>query len=294
MWFIYVILGSLFSSAYYFGNQVAKIKPHIFMFYRGIVPAVAMFPLVLWVEPVANWQFYVFCTLQGCVISFIDYRNFRAMRVWGAEAVSALHPLSIGVVFLLWLLIKPYILLNYMDNLWKFSGILLALTGVIYATFSFGKARNSRKLLYYMVPYFFGAATVDVINKVCMSYAGASQLKAASIFYIMITGLVVAVVNFTIFKNKTNKINELFNKNNLKYSPIILLLIGFMTCKNFAMFNVSNPAFVMATLYIYILWIMLVGQIKQIRQKLGSYRHIEYKKAFILLFSAIVLVLLEN
>lgn len=294
MWFLYVVLSSLFSCFYYFGNQAAKIKPNVFMFYRGAGPALFLLPILLFVEPIGAWQFYAFCVLQGCVISFIDYRNFRAMRAWGAEAVAALHPLSIGLVFVFWMLIKPYMLLNYMENVWKFGGILLALGGILYATVSFRKARNIRKLLYYMLPYFIGAATVDVINKICMSYATPTQLQTASGLYVIITGVVVALINLLLYIKNNNKINELFNKNNLKYAPIILLIIGCMVTKNLAMFNVGNPAFVMATLYIYILWIMLFGQIDFIRRRFGVYRQIERKKALILLLCAVALVLLEN
>lgn len=294
MWFLYVVLSSLFSCFYYFGNQAAKIKPNVFMIYRGAGPALVLLPMLLWVKPIEAWQFYAFCALQGCIIAFIDYRNFLAMRVWGAEAVAALHPLSIGLVFVFWMLIKPYMFLNYMDNIWKFVGILLALGGILYATVSFQKARNVRKLLYYMLPFFIGAAMVDVINKICMSYATSAQLQTASGLYVIITGAVVALINLLLYIKNNNKLNELFNESNLKYAPIILLIIGCMVTKNLAMFNVGNPAFVMATLYIYIIWIMLFGKFDFIRKKLGAYRRLDYRKAILLLICSVVLILLEN
>lgn len=294
MWFLFVIITSLFNCFYYFGNQFAKVTPNVFMFYRGAVPALLLLPFLPFVKYVDVWQFYALCVVQGLVISFIDYRNFRAMRIWGAEAVSSLHPLGIGVVFVLWILLKPLILINYIENLWRFAGIIIALCGIIYATVSFRKNARGKQMLLYFWPYFLGAALCDVINKLCIGYVSSEYLPYASYFYIMITGAVVALFNLAIYIKNNNKIKELYSHVNLKYSPIILLLIGSMACKNFAMFEVSNPSFVTATLYLYIVWIMLVGQILQKYGKISQYRVLERKRVFVLLICAVALVLLDN
>lgn len=294
MWFLFVIITSLFNCAYYFGNQIAKLSPNVFMFYRGAVPALVLLPFLPFMTYVSSWQFYAFCVLQGFVIAFIDYRNFYAMRKWGAEAVSALHPLSIGAVFVLWLLIKPSVMLGYVDNFWCLAGIVSALLGIIYATLSFRKSAQSKHMLQYLWPYFLGAALCDVLNKQCMSYVTGEQLVFASYFYIMITGAVVAIFNLIMYIKNNNKINELYKFSNLKYSPIILLLIGSMASKNIAMFQVSNPSFVSATLYLYIVWIMLIGQVLRKLGKDGNYRSLERKKVLVLLVCAVALVLLDN
>lgn len=294
MWFLFVIITSLFNCAYYFGNQIAKLKPNVFMFYRGAFPALVLLPFLPLMTFVSAWQFYAFCVLQGFVIAFIDYRNFYAMRKWGAEAVSALHPLSIGAVFVLWIVLKPLILADYIDNLGRFVGIIIALVGIIYATASFQKSAQSKQMLHYLWPYFFGAAICDVLNKQCMSYVTSEQLVFASYFYIVITGLVVAIINLIIYIKNNNKINELYKLSNLKYSLVILLLIGSMACKNAAMFQVSNPSFVSATLYLYIIWIMLVGQVLRKLGKDGNYHTLERKKVFVLLICAVALILLDN
>ena len=127
-----------------------------------------------------------------------------------------------------------------------------------------------------------------------MGYVSSEFLPYASYFYIMITGAVVALFNLIMYVKNNNKIKDLYSYVNLKYSPIILLLIGSMASKNFAMFEVSNPSFVTATLYLYIVWIMLVGQILQKCGKISKYRVLERKKVFVLLICAVALVLLDN
>lgn len=294
MWLGFVILCSLFNCAYYFGNQAAKVTPNIFMFYRGAVPALLLLPFLPFITYVCVWQFYVLCVIQGLVIAFIDYRNYNAMQKWGAETVASLHPLGIGIVFMLWLLLKPQIFINYTENLYRFGGICLALAGIIYATISFQKSENSKKLLSYLWPFFLMSALCDIINKQCMSYVTSEYLSSASYLYIMITGAAVAIINLIIFVENKGKINELYKPVNLKYSPIILLLIGSMVSKNFAMYAVDNPSFVTATLYLYIVWIMLVGKMLNKHGRKSKFRKLEGKKVFILLICAVSLALLDN
>lgn len=294
MWFLFVVITSLFNCAYYFGNQMAKVSPNVFMFYRGAVTCLFLLPCLPFITYIGAWQFYVLCILQGFVISFIDYRNFKAMRTWGAEAVSSLHPISIGAVFLLWLMIKPIILIDYLGDLWRFGGIVIALGGIIYATASFQKSEHSKQMLQYLWPYFLGAALCDVINKLCMSYVVKETIASASCLYIMITGVVVAILNLIIYIKNNGKINKLYDLSNLKYSLWILLLIGSMVSKNFAMYNVSNPSFVSATLYLYIIWIMIAGKVMRMCGRNKGYITINRGKALILLACAVLLVLLDN
>ena len=294
MWFIYVIISSFFVCAYYFGNQIAKLTPNVFMFYRGFAPVLLLLPFLPFMTMIPVWQFYAFCVLQGLVIAYIDYRNFRAMHVWGAEAVSSLHPLGIGIVFVMWLLLKPHNIVFYAENLWLFMGIISALGGIIYATASFRYSHRSNKLIKYLVPYFLVAALCDIINKQCMSYVSSELLPYASYFYILITGAVVALINLTIYIKNNNKIKDLYVIKNLKYMPLIALLVGSMACKNFAMFQVSNPAFVTATLYLYIILIMIIGSVLEKYGKGTKFRIIERKKAILLLICAVSLVLLER
>lgn len=294
MWLGFVILCSLFNCAYYFGNQVSKVTGNIFMFYRGAVPALLLLPFLPFVTYVNAWQFYALCVVQGLVIAFIDYRNYSAMQKWGTEMVASLHPLSIGVVFILWMLLKPQVFVHYTENLYRLGGICLALIGIIYATISFQKSENSKKLLSYLWSFFLMSALCDIINKQCMSYVTGEYLLSVSYFYIMITGTVVAMVNMILYIKNKGKINELYKPHNLKYSLIILLLVGSMVSKNFAMHAVDNPSFVTATLYIYIVWIMLVGYILSKLGRKSKFRRLEGKKVFILLICAISLALLDN
>ncbi len=294
MWAICTIMASLFSAAYYFGNQGVKVNPHAFMFYRGFVPFALLLPFIGVVPFIPAWQFYVFCIIQGCVIVFIDYRNYRAMRVWGAEIISSLHPLSIGIVFLLWFTLHPQYLLTSARNMYWLVGTVAALCGVIYAASSYRNTRRSRQAFYYTVPYLFGAAACDVLNKVCMGYVSVEMLVYGSYFYIMITGAVVAAFNLLLFYRQNKTVTPLFGAHSLKISPIMLLLMGSMLFKNFAMFNTSNPSYVAAVLYLYIIWIMIFTPLLNRIGLKCPQTGLKHGKALLLLLSIVILILLNR
>lgn len=294
MWAVYALLSSLFSCAYYFGNQMSKVAPNIFMFYRGAVPALLLLPFLPFVRMVPDWHFYVLCLIQGGIISFIDYRNFRAMRVWGAETVSSVHPFNIGFVFVVWLIIRPEGLLVYWEHPLRLAGITAALAGVVYAVSSYRASRRSAAALRYMFPYILASALCDAVNKLCMSYVPAEHLTSGSYFYILITAVVVAVVNFALYRKNGGKTSRLLLWSNLKYAPVMLLLVLLMLFKNYAMFSAPNPSFVTAIMYCYVVWIMLFAFVLRKMRVSCRHRGLPRRKVLLLLASIILLILLEN
>ena len=294
MWFVYVIISSLFSALYYFGNQSAKISPNIFMFYRGIVPFVVLLPFLPLFPFIDAWQFYALCLLQGCVIAYIDNRNYQAMQKWGAETISSLHPFSVGVVFVVWFLLKPSEGIQLMSNPLKFVGVVTALSCIVYATSSFNKDANTKAALTYLLPFYLGAAICDNINKLCMSYLTPEQVMAGSYFYILLTGAVIAVFNFGLYLQRGGKIANLYCAQNIKYSWVLLIGICCMVSKNFAMYSVSNPSYVTAALYLYIIWIMIGGNLLHYFGINGTFKKVNRRKALLLLAAAVALILLER
>lgn len=294
MWAVYALLSSLFSCAYYFGNQMSKVAPNIFMFYRGAVPALLLLPFLPFVGVVPDWHFYAVCVLQGFIISFIDYRNFRAMRTWGAETVSSIHPFNIGFVFVVWLVIRPSGLLTYWEHPLRLAGIVIALSGVVYAVSSFRKSRRSATALRYMFPYILASAVCDALNKLCMGYVPETHLVYGSYFYILITAVVVAVVNFILYRKDGGKTERLYQRNNLKYTPVMLFLVLLMAFKNYAMFNTPNPSFVTAIMYAYVIWIMFFAYLLQKAGVSCRHRGLPRRKVLLLLASIVLLILLEN
>jgi len=295
MWVVYALLISFLNCAYYFGNQVAKVPPKTFMFSRGLVPVAVLLPFLGVVDFIDDWRFYALCSIQGLVVSFIDYRNFRAMRVWGAETISAIHPFNISFVFVLWLLLKPGTIIEYWQKPWQFLGIIAALGGVIYALSSFKKSRRNNLALKYMFLFIVGSSLCDTFNKLCMSFVDPEKLIYGSYFYILITSFEVMVINFWLYcRDGSGKLSDFVDLKYVKYMPILLLLVFSIAAKNFAMFSTPNPSFVTAIMYSYVVWIMLVAKILQKYGISCPHRGIPRRKVLLLLISILLLILLQR
>ena len=137
MWAVYASLASIAIGLYYLGNQAAKVSSTVFMVYRGVMPILFLLPVLPFVSLPAAWPFYVVCLVQGGVISFVDMRNFRAMRVWGAETISSIHPFCVGIVFFVWLLLNPGGLIAYGREPLRFLTVAAALGTVIFSVSSY-------------------------------------------------------------------------------------------------------------------------------------------------------------
>ena len=292
MWIIYTLLSSWINCAYYFGNQTAKIAPNVFMFYRGLVPVLVLsffFPYIKFIEA---WQFYAACVFQGLIVSFIDYRQFRAIRVWGAERVSAIYPFCLCFVFIFWLVLKPSDIITQIEHPFRLLGIIVALCGVFFSVYNYRQSYRSKQALQYLLPFILASGLCDAMNKFSMSYVPQPDLISGSLLYVWIQSLVIAVVNFIIYSNKTGSLSDLYQWQNIKYSPLIILNILAGIFKNFAMFNTPNPSYVTALMYLYIIWIMIVARVLMHFGIKCRHNELPPQKVLLLLASSIVIALL--
>ena len=238
------------------------------------------------------WQFYAACVFQGFIVSFIDYRQFRAIRVWGAERVSSIYPFCLGFVFIFWLILRPSDIVKYADNPFRLLGIILALSGIFFSVYSYRQSYRSRQALQYLVPFILASALCDAMNKFSMSFVPEEDLFSGSVLYVWIQSAVIAVINFIIYSRKTGETSAIYQWHNIKYSPIIILNIMAGMSKNFAMYNAGNPSYVTALMYLYIIWIMLVAHILMRFGIKCRHNELPRHKVFLLLASSVVLSLL--
>lgn len=294
MWIFYALLTSFLNCVYYFGNQMAKMPPKVFMFYRGLVPVAVLLPFLCVVEFIYDWRFYALCSVQGLIISFIDYRNFRAMRIWGAETISSIHSLNISFIFVLWMILRPSTMVEYWRDPMYFAGILLSLCGAMYALSSFKRSWRNNLALKYMFLFIVGSALCDIFNKLCMGFVDSEKLVYGSYFYILITSFVIMLTNFWLYCRENEKLSDLVDWKYIRYVPIMLILILSIATKNFSMFSTPNPSFAKAIMYTYIVWIMLVAKILQKYGISCQHRGIPRKKVLLLLASVLLLILLQK
>lgn len=249
-----------------------------------------LLPFVGLFTPVPHWEFYALCMLQGALIAFVDGKFFVALRRWGAEVATSLQPFSIGITFVLWLIISPSTILVYLREPLVALLIVAAMAGIVVSVRLFNRSPISMQALKFLVLTLTVGAFCDIVNKKAMNY-GQGDLVSASYFYVLLIALVAGAINLVVYLRDNGSLKKAVAAENVKYLPVFVLLIGCNVSKNFAMFYAFNPSYVAALMYIYILWIALFNLLKARLTPNIPYNRMNVKAALLLLTSAIVLIL---
>ena len=292
-WAVQAIIGGFLLGLYFRLNQNIRLNGIIFMTFRGFILVAATLPFIPFFTPVPHWQFYVFCILNGAGIAFIDYFSFKAIRFWGAEVVTAMQPLNVGITFVLWLAIKPRLIVFYIQQPIKFGLIVLCLAGVSFALIKYNQIKVSRKALKYMIPVLIAGSVNEVVNKWTLGY-GSDNLQSAVFYYILLTALTIGIINLVRYWHKGESLKNLVLWKNLKNSWIFIILIAAMVFRNTALFMTVNPAYVSAIVNLYVLWIMLGNNLLVWLGKGIRYQQMNKKAVLMLLACAVGLILLTG
>ena len=164
-WWILAIALSLLTSAYVYVNQFVKIKGSLLMVYRGLGTAAVLLPFVFCFAPIHNWAFYALCAAQGLVISLGDNRILNGAKTFGAQVTSLIHPLSIALIFVFWMLLHPADFAALGREPLHLLLILACLLGTTAALILICRAKASRKALGFLLIGMFCEIFIDVTNK---------------------------------------------------------------------------------------------------------------------------------
>lgn len=228
--------------------------------------------------------------VAGSFNRFCRRQVFVALRRWGAEVATSLQPFSIGITFVLWLIISPSTILVYLREPLVALLIVAAMAGIVVSVRLFNRSPISMQALKFLVLTLTVGAFCDIVNKKAMNY-GQGDLVSASYFYVLLIALVAGAINLVVYLRDNGSLKKAVAAENVKYLPVFVLLIGCNVSKNFAMFYAFNPSYVAALMYIYILWIALFNLLKARLTPNVPYNRMNVKAALLLLTSAIVLIL---
>lgn len=262
MWFIYALATSLCYAIYYIGNQNSRLSPHLFITYRGFIPALIILPITLFMAPNFAWPFFLIATVQGIAVSYLDYNIYKLFQKFGAEAVSSIQPLSVLITFVFWLIIRPSLLVTYMENPWRFALIMLSVLTIVFAVIKYRQQPFVLSCLRDMVPLLLIFSLIDITNKLIMEYAN-HHLLAATLYRVLIVSTIVGLVNLFTGLRQGLKTSELFKKENILASWFMLLIPFNMILVNFSVFYADNPAYTSAVIYLSVIWILLFNKVRQ-------------------------------
>lgn len=254
-WWLPALFLSLLTASYVYANQFIKIKGSVLMAYRGIGTFLLLLPFSFLFAPLHSPAFYILCVVQGLVLSLGENRILNSAKAFGAEVTSLIHPLSIALIFIIWIALHPSELQEIAAYPEKFSLIALCLCGVTTALLLITRARASRKALWFLIAALSAETFIDVTNKET-THLGAENVLSAIYYYTLITSLVAGSAN--ILCQKRRRFGDIFQKKNLRFAWFFMLFaIIHSMLKTYTMYLSPNPAYVAAVVHAYPVWIML-------------------------------------
>lgn len=290
MWFIFALLTSLCYAAYYICNQNSKLNANIFIVYRGFIAALVILPFALCMAPSFAWQFFLIAAMQGMAVSYLDFNIYKLFQKYGAETVSSIQPLSVLITFIFWIVVRPAILVSYMENVERFALIVLSITAIVFAVMKYREQPFVLACLRALIPLLLIFSFIDVTNKLIMEYAN-NHLLSATIYRVLIVSSIVGFVNLGVCFKKGITTSELFNRKNVVRAWFVLLQPLSMMLVNFSVFHAENPAYTSAIIYLSVIWILVFNKVCQYLGLPVNYKQVARKWIILLIAATIVLIL---
>lgn len=261
-WWLVSIFASFIFAMYIFANQIFKLKGSLVMIYRGIGAAIFLLPFVPLIQGVANPNFYYLCLVQGVLIAYLDNRLFNAANRFGAEITSVIQPVSVMFGFVIWFILVPQQFWDLCQNPWRLFFITASMIGIVSSVLMLKKNRMSRKAFFYLLPALLTVTVLDLLGKKLMDI-GQDNVLGAIFYYSIITSVIAGGINAIVFFREGNSISEVFHLRNLLFAgiPVIVLILAMYTFKNYSLYLSSNPAYVMAIIYSYPIWILFANNV---------------------------------
>lgn len=289
-WWILALALSLLTASYVWINQFLKVKGSVLMAYRGLGTAMLLLPFCLYFSPIHNIWFYVLCIVQGLVLSVGENRILNSAKAFGAEVTSLIHPISIAIIFVVWILLHRAELQELLAQPQKFSAIALCLLGVATSLILISKAKANRKALWFLLAAMSCETFIDITSKET-THLGAENVISAIFYYTLITSFVAGTINI-LFQQK-RRFKEIFERKNLKFAWFFMsFAILHSILKTYTMYLSPNPAYVAAIVHAYPVWIMLGNNYLFAFKQNGHYIKIKPQYLILLLISIVCLILM--
>lgn len=291
IWWMVAGLLSLLTASYVYVNQFVKVKGSQLMVYRGLGTFLLLLPFSCFFEPINNCAFFVLCVVQGFVISYGDNRILNSAKTFGAEITSVIHPLSIAIIFLFWLLLHPENFLVLSGHPLHFSIISLSLIGISVSIILICNSKISRKALKFLFLGMLCEVFIDVTNKET-TILGAENIISAIFYYTLVTSFVAGISNLLFYFHNNKKLPQLLAKKNFK---VIVFFVSYAIVhsmlKTYAMYKTPNPAYVAAIVHAYPVWIILANNLYQLKNPNYKTNKLNKWHLFLLLICMLGLVL---
>ncbi|MBV6632483.1 MAG: hypothetical protein KI792_05540 [Alphaproteobacteria bacterium] len=246
-WWLYAIGFTFGFAAFVLINQQMKMRADLMIAWRGIMLAIAMAPVMLFIDFPTSTGFIISVLAVGVVASLTDMKVLSLSAEIGGGPLSRLLPIGVWLSFALWTTVDA----SYREALFsdpgQALGILACLVLCVLAAAMLRRDPVSRAALPMVIPVIIGGALIDFLNKSAMGFAEPGKILDAGLAYIWLQNLVISVLmmgRLTMLRGDNWRV-EMLDRRLVITAAVFSLLVAFVTLiRNFAMAGTPNPGYV--------------------------------------------------
>lgn len=260
LWWMLALGASFFAAAFAMANQYFQADTRIMIFWRGAIPAIALFPALFYAEIPTSWIFYAATIITGPIVLYIDRKFLDGAALYGGGVISMLMPTLVWTSFIIWFVIDGSYREHFFSNINQSILVVTALVVGVVSSVFMKKCKISSEAFKFMLPFYIWAMCVDPLNKTAMDN---SSFWGGVIWYSWIQGTIVSLGAYIMIRLKHTEITRnIISRTNIKQGVFIgsMILITALF-KNSAMSYAINPAYVLAIIFVSPLWVAMFYKI---------------------------------
>ena len=280
-WIAFSIVASLIGAVLAQANHVLQLRGAMLVLTRSVFAVLIVAPLVVQLQWPDSPQFYLYMA-GGVMCIFVgDMVLFEAARQLGGRLASVFLPIKIYFAFIVWALVDPQFLENFVKTPLVASGVLvcLAITGLAMAGIKQSDTAWPAMKKVFPVGLAFGLA--DVFIKLGLEGTNAAETSLLFVFMLNLAHIPMA---YWFLKYRPVKEAQwpdtTVDVTFLRRHRILIggVLVGGLSvlisyCINMAIGLSSNPAYVAALLLLSVVWLSIYNRVRGFDDR-ASFREI--------------------
>jgi|GEM_PF-2324110 len=266
MWFFFALTAAWLQASVRLINQYHQLPGIRLVFASKIIKTLCVLPLLLFIEWPQNPWFYLLLCASAPLAVYQDKSILDFTARYGAGTVTRIEPLSVPVVFVLWMVLHPALLVAYAQTPLWFAAICGCIVFAVICALQMRKSDMSAGALRAMIPLLLCISALNMVSKSAVDLAPDSNGIMA---YVLIqSALMVAISGFFNRDLVRQPMSLLSDKAILKVGFILsMLTICIMVLRLTGFMFAANPAYVTAVMLTSPFWVILYYKIVKHEEK---------------------------
>jgi hypothetical protein len=266
LWIPFALLASFSRAGARVANEYIRMPGLQLAVGNKVMVALYSLPFVLFVHWPTDPLFYLFLVIQAPLTIYQDKMNFDLTAEYGGGIVSRNEPLSVAVLFIVWLIISPSLLAKSLADPLRFAATIAALAFTIWCAMRMRRCAVSHAALKKMIPLVFASTGVSLLGKACADHAAGDS---AVFVYAFVQALIMVAMGAAYnARTQAAALGGLMNATAIRRIALLALVTTVTPLARVAGFrHVDNPAYVNALILLAPLWVVLFYKVVGRKEK---------------------------